>query len=210
MRVGLRREMYQKSGVVTLRRSRSFLYCHRPSPAIAISTGTLAAPLAVNLRKLDRAGPFSHEQLRPQARRGRSELPRPPPAEAPGAPEAPEAPSNDYLSMTCCACETRTTGIAGPLVRYLPPQKLSPTLLTHSLAAVRAMPNPATSLRTRNCPRYGGIGDDHPTEYNCTLLERHHDDGPLRLTASREATLPQYPALGAWESGRRGISANVQ
>jgi hypothetical protein len=110
--------------------------------------------------------------------------------------------------MTCCACET--TGIAGPLVRYLPPQKLSPTLLTHSLAAVRAMPNPATSLRTRNCPRYGGIGDDHPTEYNCTLLERHHDDGPLRLTASREATLPQYPALGARESVRRGISANVQ
>jgi hypothetical protein len=137
MRVGLRREMYQKSGVVTLRRSRSFLYCHHPSPAIAISTGSLAAPLAVNLRKLDRAGPravapsSSQRAFRASASSTRRST---------RSTRSARGTSNDYLSMTCCACET--TGIAGPLVRYLPPQKLSPTLLTHSLAAVRAMPKP--------------------------------------------------------------------
>jgi hypothetical protein len=107
--------------------------------------------------------------------------------------------------MTCCAYET--TGIAGPLVRYLPPQKLSPPLLTHALAAVCAAPNSATSLRTRNRPRYGGIGDDHPTEYNCTA-EQHHDDQDAPVLTSDCFARGYTAAISS--AGRRGISANVQ
>jgi hypothetical protein len=100
-----------------------------------------------------------------------------------------------FLSMTCCAYET--TGIARPLVRYLPPQKLSPPLLTHSPTGSSSRGAKLCDLITdRNRPRYGGIGDDHPRSR--TASWRPRCSGPLRLTASREAkvTLPQYPALG--------------
>jgi hypothetical protein len=71
--------------------------------------------------------------------------------------------------MTCCAYET--TGIAGPLVRYLPPQKLSPPLLTHSLTGSSSRGAKLCDLITdRNRPRYGE---------SATIIlgvERHHDD----------------------------------
>lgn len=139
MRVGSRREMYQKSGVVTLRRSRSFLYFRRPSPALVISKGLQErAPLRRHL--LSYCEP-------PQARSRRSLLART--VDHSSSQRASRASAclhlrkhqehqehqrrhpTTFLSMTCCAYET--TGIAGPLVRYLPPQKLSPPLLTHSL-----------------------------------------------------------------------------
>lgn len=129
MGVRLRRDMYQMSGVVTLRRPPSFIFYRLP-PLRRYLQG-LPGPLAVNLLELD--------QLPTRAIRRFAKLPC-----ASTCRKHQRSTLEGFLAMTCCAYET--TGIAGPLVRYLPPQKLSPPLTPPEQQFARRQNIPVTSL----------------------------------------------------------------